>query len=141
MDPSLEASNTDLMTLTRFVLNEQSKHPEARGDLTILLSNIVLGCKFVCSAVNKVGTSAGLAPEEPPRSCLSCSATNLTGQSCLLASDASCLLRCLGVRRLGWPSSSVWLERRMCRQVFTLSAPAFALLKSDCHAFGAGSCS
>lgn len=45
---------TDLMTVTRFVLNEQGRHPEARGDLTILLNNIVLGCKFVCSAVNKV---------------------------------------------------------------------------------------
>ncbi|XP_022568394.1 fructose-1,6-bisphosphatase, cytosolic-like [Brassica napus] len=39
----------------RFVLNEQSKYPESRGDFTILLSNIVLGCKFVCSAVNKAG--------------------------------------------------------------------------------------
>ena len=54
MDPAAEARQTDLMTLTRFVLNEQTKHPESRGDFTILLNNIVLGCKFVCSAVNKV---------------------------------------------------------------------------------------
>ncbi|KAE8701643.1 Fructose-1,6-bisphosphatase, cytosolic [Hibiscus syriacus] len=37
-----------------YVLNEQSKYPESRGDFTILLSHIVLGCKFVCTAVNKV---------------------------------------------------------------------------------------
>ncbi|KAL2650235.1 hypothetical protein R1flu_018363 [Riccia fluitans] len=42
-----------------------SKHPEARGDLTILLNHIVLGCKFVCSAVNKAGLAKliGLAGE------------------------------------------------------------------------------
>eukprot|EP00271_Cylindrocystis_brebissonii_P011463 TRINITY_DN291_c0_g1_i1.p1 TRINITY_DN291_c0_g1~~TRINITY_DN291_c0_g1_i1.p1 ORF type:complete len:316 (-),score=55.93 TRINITY_DN291_c0_g1_i1:1219-2166(-) len=58
-------TNTDLMTITRFVLNEQSRFPEARGDLTILLSNIVLGCKFVSSAVNKAGLAKllGLAGE------------------------------------------------------------------------------
>uniref|UniRef100_A0A0D3BSL1 Fructose-1,6-bisphosphatase, cytosolic n=1 Tax=Brassica oleracea var. oleracea TaxID=109376 RepID=A0A0D3BSL1_BRAOL len=53
MDHEADAYRTDLMTITRFVLNEQSKYPESRGDFTILLSNIVLGCKFVCSAVNK----------------------------------------------------------------------------------------
>ncbi|XP_057845194.2 fructose-1,6-bisphosphatase, cytosolic isoform X2 [Cryptomeria japonica] len=55
MDHAAAAYHTDLMTITRFVLNEQSKHPEARGDFTILLSHIVLGCKFVCSAVSKAG--------------------------------------------------------------------------------------
>ncbi|CAA7400275.1 unnamed protein product [Spirodela intermedia] len=55
MDHAAEAHRTDLMTLTRHVLNEQSKHPESKGDFTILLSHIVLGCKFVCSAVNKAG--------------------------------------------------------------------------------------
>ncbi|KAL6974876.1 fructose-bisphosphatase, partial [Sarracenia purpurea var. burkii] len=54
MDHAADAHRTDLMTITRFVLNEQSKHPESRGDFTILLSHIVLGCKFVCSAVSKV---------------------------------------------------------------------------------------
>ncbi|CAI7783369.1 unnamed protein product [Closterium sp. NIES-54] len=65
MDPASEAARTDLMTLTRHVLNEQSKYPEARGDLTILLNHIVLGCKFVCSAVNKAGLAKliGLAGE------------------------------------------------------------------------------
>lgn len=54
MDHQADAFKTDLMTITRFVLNEQSKYPESRGDFSILLSHIVLGCKFVCSAVNKV---------------------------------------------------------------------------------------
>ena len=54
MDHAADALRTDLMTITRHVLNEQSKFPEARGDLTILLNNIVLGCKFVCSSVSKV---------------------------------------------------------------------------------------
>jgi fructose-1,6-bisphosphatase I len=65
MDHSADAHRTDLMTITRFVLNEQSKHPESRGDFSILLSHIVLGCKFVCSAVNKAGLAKliGLAGE------------------------------------------------------------------------------
>ncbi|KAK7364468.1 hypothetical protein VNO80_13150 [Phaseolus coccineus] len=65
MDHSADAHRTDLMTITRFVLNEQSKHPESRGDFTILLSHIVLGCKFVCTAVNKAGLAKliGLAGE------------------------------------------------------------------------------
>lgn len=65
MDHSADAQRTDLMTITRFVLNEQSKQPEARGDFSILLSHIVLGCKFVCSAVNKAGLAKliGLAGE------------------------------------------------------------------------------
>ncbi|CAI9116550.1 OLC1v1017727C1 [Oldenlandia corymbosa var. corymbosa] len=65
MDHSADAHRTDLMTITRYVLNEQSKHPESRGDFTILLNHIVLGCKFVCSAVNKAGLAKliGLAGE------------------------------------------------------------------------------
>ncbi|CAL5185434.1 unnamed protein product [Lathyrus oleraceus] len=65
MDHIADAQRTDLMTITRFVLNEQSKHPESRGDFSILLSHIVLGCKFVCSAVNKAGLAKliGLAGE------------------------------------------------------------------------------
>eukprot|EP00252_Welwitschia_mirabilis_P020418 TRINITY_DN5001_c0_g1_i3.p1 TRINITY_DN5001_c0_g1~~TRINITY_DN5001_c0_g1_i3.p1 ORF type:complete len:339 (+),score=21.08 TRINITY_DN5001_c0_g1_i3:75-1091(+) len=65
MDHAADAQRTDLMTITRFVLNEQSKHPESRGDFTILLNHIVLGCKFVCSAVNKAGLAKliGLAGE------------------------------------------------------------------------------
>lgn len=55
MDHEGDANRTDLMTITRFVLNEQSKYAESRGDFTILISHIVLGCKFVCSSVNKAG--------------------------------------------------------------------------------------
>ncbi|KAI4321158.1 hypothetical protein MLD38_034576 [Melastoma candidum] len=53
MDHAGNAARTDLMTIARYVLNEQSKHPESRRDFTILLNRIVLGCKFVCSSVNK----------------------------------------------------------------------------------------
>ncbi len=65
MDHSADAHRTDLMTITRYTLNEQSKRPESRGDFTILLNHIVLGCKFVCSAVNKAGLAKliGLAGE------------------------------------------------------------------------------
>ncbi|URE24705.1 Fructose-1-6-bisphosphatase [Musa troglodytarum] len=65
MDHEAETHRTDLMTITRYVLNEQSRHPESRGDFTILLSHIVLGCKFVCSAVSKAGLAKliGLAGE------------------------------------------------------------------------------
>jgi fructose-1,6-bisphosphatase I len=65
MDHAAEAQRTDLMTITRHVLNEQGRHPESRGDFTILLSHIVLGCKFVASAVNKAGLAklVGLAGE------------------------------------------------------------------------------
>ncbi|KAE8727841.1 Fructose-1,6-bisphosphatase, cytosolic [Hibiscus syriacus] len=65
MDHDADAYRTDFMTITRFVLNEQSKYPESRGDFTILLNHIVLGCKFVCTAVNKAGLAKliGLAGE------------------------------------------------------------------------------
>ncbi|VAH19599.1 unnamed protein product [Triticum turgidum subsp. durum] len=65
MDHAAEAQRTDLMTITRHALNEQGRHPESRGDFTILLSHIVLGCKFVASAVNKAGLAKliGLAGE------------------------------------------------------------------------------
>ncbi|KAL9682330.1 hypothetical protein QQ045_014126 [Rhodiola kirilowii] len=65
MDHAADAHRTDLMTITRHALNEQSKFPESRGDFTILLSHIVLGCKFVCTAVNKAGLAKliGLAGE------------------------------------------------------------------------------
>ncbi|WVZ98743.1 hypothetical protein U9M48_044142 [Paspalum notatum var. saurae] len=65
MDHAAEAQRTDLMTITRHVLNEQGRHPGSRGDFTILLSHIVLGCKFVASAVSKAGLAKliGLAGE------------------------------------------------------------------------------
>nr|GMD97943.1 fructose-1,6-bisphosphatase, cytosolic [Ipomoea batatas] len=53
MDHAADAHQTDLMTITRFVLNEHTKHQESRGDFTILLNHIVFGCKFVYTVVNK----------------------------------------------------------------------------------------
>ncbi|CAG8596844.1 7391_t:CDS:2 [Diversispora eburnea] len=44
---------TDIITLTRHVLDEQRKHKEASGDLSILLNAIQLGCKFVATNVRK----------------------------------------------------------------------------------------
>ncbi|KAI5654439.1 hypothetical protein M9H77_31626 [Catharanthus roseus] len=65
MDHAADAQRTDLMTITRYVLNEQTKYPASRGDFTILLNHIVLGCKFVCSSVSKAGLAKliGLAGE------------------------------------------------------------------------------
>jgi fructose-1,6-bisphosphatase I len=46
---------TDAMTLTRFVLEEQMKHPTATGSLTLLLSSICTACKATEAAVRKAG--------------------------------------------------------------------------------------
>lgn len=45
-------------TLSRFILVEQRKHPEATGDLTILLACIELACKVIASAVRRAGACA-----------------------------------------------------------------------------------
>ena len=47
--------DTNLVTLSRHVLNEQYKHKGASGDLTLLLVSIQLGCKFVSSQVRRAG--------------------------------------------------------------------------------------
>lgn len=54
---------TNLITLTRHTLNDQRKHGEASGDLTLLLTSIQLGCKFVSIMVRKAGLAnlTGLA--------------------------------------------------------------------------------
>ncbi|XP_020195357.1 fructose-1,6-bisphosphatase, cytosolic-like [Aegilops tauschii subsp. strangulata] len=49
MDHAADAFRTDLMTITLYLLNEQSRHQESRDDFSILLSHIVLGCKFVAT--------------------------------------------------------------------------------------------
>lgn len=46
---------TDLVTLTRHVLDEQRCHPGATGELTLLLASVQLGCKFVATTVRKAG--------------------------------------------------------------------------------------
>lgn len=56
------SNNTELLTLTRHVLNEQRRHHDASGDLTLLLVSIQLGCKFVASSVRKAGLVNLYAP-------------------------------------------------------------------------------
>ncbi|KAJ1660024.1 Fructose-1,6-bisphosphatase [Dispira simplex] len=46
-------TQTNIITLTRHVLTEQYRHKDATGDLTLLLTAIQLGCKFVESCVRK----------------------------------------------------------------------------------------
>ncbi|KAG2180409.1 hypothetical protein INT44_003413 [Umbelopsis vinacea] len=46
---------TDLMTMTRWVLAQQQASAEATGDLTILLTAIQFGCKYVASKVKQAG--------------------------------------------------------------------------------------
>ena len=47
--------DSNCMTLTRFVLNEQRKHPDATGDLTRLLNALMTAIKAVSTAVRKAG--------------------------------------------------------------------------------------
>jgi fructose-1,6-bisphosphatase I len=47
---------TNLVTLTRHTLHDQRHAPgETTGDLTLLLTSIQLGCKFVSMLVRKAG--------------------------------------------------------------------------------------
>ncbi|KAK6038982.1 fructose-1,6-bisphosphatase, partial [Cooperia oncophora] len=46
---------TDSMTLQRFVLQEQRKHPSATGDLTNLLTSLMTAFKAISSSVRKAG--------------------------------------------------------------------------------------
>lgn len=47
--------DTNCMTLTRFVLQEQKKHKNATGDLSQLLNCVQTAVKAVSSAVRKAG--------------------------------------------------------------------------------------
>lgn len=47
--------STDAMTLTRFTMEEQMKHPGASGSLTLLLSSLATACKATEAAVRKAG--------------------------------------------------------------------------------------
>jgi hypothetical protein len=47
--------DSNCITLTRFVLSEQRKVPNATGDLTQLLNSIQTAVKAVSSAVRKAG--------------------------------------------------------------------------------------
>jgi len=55
---TMEAMDTNCMTLTRFILAEQKKYaPTGTGDLTQLLSSIQSACKAVSTAVRRAGIS------------------------------------------------------------------------------------
>jgi len=49
--------DTDCLTLTRFLLAEQRKYPEATGDLTQLMTAILTAVKAISSAVRRAGFS------------------------------------------------------------------------------------
>ena len=44
-----------MMTLTRFILQEQKRHPEARGSLSIVLSSIATAVKALQGSVRVAG--------------------------------------------------------------------------------------
>ena len=47
--------DTDCMTMTRFLLAEQRKHPHATGDLTQLMNAILTAVKAISNSVRKAG--------------------------------------------------------------------------------------
>nr|XP_045601473.1 fructose-1,6-bisphosphatase 1-like isoform X3 [Procambarus clarkii] len=55
---SNEKINTNCVTLTRFILKEQKKHPEATGELTMLMMGIQTAVKCISNAVRKAGIAA-----------------------------------------------------------------------------------
>ncbi|KAI9611628.1 hypothetical protein H4Q26_008583 [Puccinia striiformis f. sp. tritici PST-130] len=48
-----EQMSTEIITLTRHVLNSQARTPQASGDLTILLTAIQTTCKFIATNVRR----------------------------------------------------------------------------------------
>ena len=54
---SQEAMDTNCMTLTRFFIAEQRKHPQATGEFTQLLQSIQAAVKAISSAVRRAGIS------------------------------------------------------------------------------------
>lgn len=54
------------MTVTQFIMEEQHQSPEATGEFTLILNNIVSACKKISAAVNKgalIGTMGSLESE------------------------------------------------------------------------------
>ena len=47
--------DTDCLTMTRWLLAEQRKHPQATGDLTQLMNAILTAIKAISAAVRKAG--------------------------------------------------------------------------------------
>jgi fructose-1,6-bisphosphatase I len=50
-----DTCNTDIITLTRFLLSEQRKIPQATGDLTQLMNAVLTAVKAISSAVRRAG--------------------------------------------------------------------------------------
>ncbi|XP_071522063.1 fructose-1,6-bisphosphatase 1 isoform X1 [Panulirus ornatus] len=50
--------DTNCMTLTRFILQEQRRHPEATGELTMLIMGIQTAVKSISNAVRKAGIAS-----------------------------------------------------------------------------------
>ena len=55
----MDSAHHDPITLTRFILDGEHKHADAKGDLTLLMNAIQTACKVIASAVRKAGI-AGL---------------------------------------------------------------------------------
>lgn len=55
MENTQQTFNSDCITMTRYVLEEQKKCPEATGELTQLLISIQTAVKVISSAVRKAG--------------------------------------------------------------------------------------
>ena len=51
----MSAPSRDPHTLTRWILKEQQKHKQAKGDLSILLNSIQLACKIISRAASGAG--------------------------------------------------------------------------------------
>ena len=47
--------DTNLVTLSRHVVHEQSKYDKAKGDLTLLLVSLQVACKFISANVRRAG--------------------------------------------------------------------------------------
>ncbi|VDN32703.1 unnamed protein product [Dibothriocephalus latus] len=64
-DRMAEAFDTDCLTLTRYIIAEQAKYPDATGEFTQLMNGIQTAVKSISSAVRSVGIAQlyGLAGE------------------------------------------------------------------------------
>jgi fructose-1,6-bisphosphatase I len=47
--------NTSVITIERFIIEQERRHPEATGELSNLLYDIALGAKIIASAVRRAG--------------------------------------------------------------------------------------
>lgn len=50
--------DTNCVTLTRYILREQKKHPYATGELTMLMMGIQTAVKSISNAVRKAGIAS-----------------------------------------------------------------------------------